>query len=58
MPEIWDPVTGAMHNADSYTIADGRTSVPLTFAPYGSVFVVFRQSARQSQTGEPQIRDA
>ena len=49
MPEIWDPVTGAMHNADSYTIADGRTSVPLTLAPYGSVFVVFRQSAKNSQ---------
>lgn len=51
-PELWDPVTGAMNKADSYAIADGRTSMLLNLAPYSSVFVVFRE-----QAGETKIVD-
>lgn len=42
-PEIWDAMTGERRFATAYSEADGRTSLPLEFAPYGSVFIVFRE---------------
>jgi hypothetical protein len=49
-PELWDALTGKTAPA-SYKIADGRTTVPLTLAPNGSTFVVFRKPAKaQSRT--------
>ncbi len=42
--EIWHPETGAIEPG-GYTIANGRTTVPLHLDPYGSVFVVFRHAA-------------
>ena len=42
-PELWNPVTGERRFAVAYAEADGRTSVPLEFAPCGSWFVVFRE---------------
>lgn len=44
-PELWDPVSGQRRFAAAYREEDGRTTVPLAFAPYGSWFVVFRQPA-------------
>lgn len=44
-PEIWDAVTGGRRVAAAYEVKNGRTTVPLEFAPCGSVFVVFRQPA-------------
>ena len=42
-PELWDPVSGTIHTAAAYSQTDGRTTLPLQFAPYGSMFVVFRK---------------
>ena len=42
-PELWDPVTGERKFAASYVEDDGRTIIPLEFAPCGSLFVVFRE---------------
>jgi hypothetical protein len=42
-PELWNPVTGEHKFADAYEEKDGRTFVPLVFAPCGSWFVVFRE---------------
>jgi len=42
--DLWHPDTGAIEPA-AYRIANGRTTVPLHFDPYGSVFVVFRNKA-------------
>jgi hypothetical protein len=42
--ELWHADTGLSEPA-SYSIADNRTTVPLTLAPYESVFVVFRKPA-------------
>jgi hypothetical protein len=42
-PEIWDPINGSIRKAAAWSQADGRTSVPLEFTPYGSMFVVFQQ---------------
>ena len=42
-PELWDPISGVMRTAAVYTEAGGRTTLPLRFAPFGSMFVVFRK---------------
>ena len=44
-PEIWDAVTGQHRFAAAYREFDGRVQIPLDFAPCGSWFVVFRESA-------------
>ena len=45
LPELWDPVGGAMRNAANYTIAGGPTTLPLMLPPNGSIFIVFRRPA-------------
>ena len=42
--ELWHADTGKIEEA-SYSSASGRTTVPLTLAPYETVFVVFRKPA-------------
>jgi hypothetical protein len=42
VPELWDPVSGTIRLAGAFEQADGRTTLPLGLAPYGSLFVVFR----------------
>jgi hypothetical protein len=46
-PEIWDPVTGRIEQA-SYTITQGRTTVPLNLKPDDAVFIVFREKTKAS----------
>ena len=45
IPEFWRPDSATVSDAAVYAQRDERTSVPLRFEPYGSVFVVFRRSA-------------
>ena len=42
-PELWNPLAGEVRDAVAFKQVDGRTAVPLEFAPYGSLFVVFRK---------------
>lgn len=51
-PEIWDPVTGEMRIASSFTQHDRYTTVPLEFVPYGSYFVVFDKTISTDKQGE------
>jgi len=51
-PELWHPDTGAIEPAE-YQIQNGRTWVPLSLDPYGSVFVVFRKAAAVTSRGVP-----
>lgn len=44
-PELWDPVSGEIHDAAAFRQDDGRTILPLRLDPFGSVFVVFRTPA-------------
>jgi hypothetical protein len=46
-PELWDPITGLVRSVPvrAYRDADGRTALPLEFAPCGSIFAVFRETA-------------
>ncbi len=45
VPELWQPETGRRIVDGEFTIADGRTNVPLHLGPRGSLFVVFRHAA-------------
>jgi hypothetical protein len=50
-PELWDPVTGETRPAEAFKQAGGRTTLPLEFAPYGSLFVIFRQPITRDVNG-------
>jgi hypothetical protein len=41
-PELWNPETGHIEPAPVWREQEGRTVVPLSFDPAGSMFVVFR----------------
>ena len=43
VPEIWDPVTGGVVSVPVYNQQDKYISIPVTLAPYGSYFVVFKK---------------
>lgn len=51
-PELFDPITGETRPLSVYSQAEGRTTVPLQFAPCGSWFVVFRNSAPPPASAE------
>lgn len=40
-PELWDPVTGKIIPVTIYQQKEGVIDIPLSFAPYGSYFIVF-----------------
>jgi hypothetical protein len=42
IPEIWDPVTGKISSIPVYMQEEAYVKLPLTLAPYGSTFVVFK----------------
>ena len=42
-PEIWNPVTGEIKNAENWKIENNRTCVSLTLVENQSLFVVFRK---------------
>ena len=52
-PELWDPLDGTIRDLPDYREQDGRTVVPLRFAPTQSLLVVFRKpSAERAPQGE------
>jgi hypothetical protein len=52
-PEIWHPETGKIEQT-SYSIADGRTTIPLNLAPNDAIFVVFRKKTGETSVSIPQ----
>lgn len=54
-PEIWDPLTGRHRAAPAFAQTEGRTQVPLEFAPHGSMFVVFRRPVTAQRLAEPPV---
>ena len=42
-PELWNPVTDKMRDLPEFEIKNGRTTLPLKFAPSESCFIVFRK---------------
>jgi hypothetical protein len=55
-PELWDAASGETQLA-SYSIASGRTTVPLHFEPYGTTFVVFREPAKTASRTLPEEKE-
>ena len=41
-PELWDPVTGMAAEIPVYRVGENHITLPLTLAPYESMFVVFK----------------
>jgi hypothetical protein len=50
-PELWDAVTGQCRVLPQFRQEDGRTALPLKFAPRQSFFVVFHQPADAPRRG-------
>ncbi len=48
-PELWDAVTGSIRDLPDYRDDNGRTVVPLQFAPRQSWFVVFRKHSAEGR---------
>lgn len=42
-PECWDPETGTIRSPAAFSTTGDTTTVPVSFSPAGSVFLVFRQ---------------
>jgi hypothetical protein len=56
-PELWYAETGRSEPA-SYQTSNGRTTVPLHFEPWGTVFVVFRKPAKVALRTLPKVVEA
>jgi len=52
VPDLWNPLTGEMRRAQVWEEREGRTFVPLKFAPHDSLFVVFRERARATSAAK------
>jgi len=55
-PELWYAESGNVKPV-SYKTAEGRTTVPLHFEPWGTVFVVFRNTAKKASMTLPEISE-
>jgi len=56
VPELWHAETG-LSEPVSFTVADGRTSIPLHLEPWGTVFVVFRKTTRETSHQLPEVTE-
>jgi hypothetical protein len=58
-PEVWDPVTGIIRDLPQFSLTnDGRTRIPMTFAPYQSLFVVFSKKISATNEKESDVKSA
>jgi hypothetical protein len=56
-PELWHAENGSSEPT-TFTIADGRTTVPLKLEPWGTVFVVFRKPTKEASFTAPAKTEA
>jgi hypothetical protein len=56
VPQLWRADTGKTEPV-SYSIAEGRTTVPLNLEPWGAVFVVFGKPARETSHTVPETAE-
>lgn len=56
-PKIFDPVTGTLRNAQAFVQSGGRTSLPLEFAPFGSIFVLFDKKIPETRKGKARTNE-
>ncbi len=55
VPELWDAVSGTHAMAKAFDEKDGRVTLPLDFAPCGSLFVVFRTPISSAASRESRV---
>jgi hypothetical protein len=55
-PELFHPDTGAITTA-AFESREGRTAVPLSLEPWGTVFVVFRHRTRETAHTLPRLTE-
>jgi hypothetical protein len=48
-PQLWDPVTSAIRRLPQFVREEKTTSVPITFEPYQSFFVVFPRDGKPTR---------
>ena len=53
--ELWHPVNGDKERLTTTRVSGGRTLIDLELAPYGSVFVMFRQAPTRNIPKRPQL---
>jgi hypothetical protein len=56
VPELWHAETGKSEPV-SFSIADGRTTVPLRLEPWGTVFVVFSKTTTEISHTLPKVTE-
>lgn len=56
-PELWHPVTGERRFLPDFSVAAGRTSVPLRWEPAESYFLVFRQPGNPERSPAKNFTD-
>lgn len=47
VPEIWNPVDGSTRKANTFTMQDGRTHVPLEMGAYDRYFIILREKTSE-----------
>ena len=52
LPEVWDPETGNMSEAEIWKMADGKTQVTLNLTTRRAVFLVFRNPTTETGSGK------
>jgi alpha-L-rhamnosidase/Glycosyl hydrolases family 2, sugar binding domain len=55
-PELWHPDSGATEPAP-FTIANNRTTIPISLEPWGTTFVVLRKPTIETSRKQPQMND-
>jgi len=50
-PELWNPVTGEISIASAFEQKGDRTFIPIELDPYGSCFVIFKESIDPTKQG-------
>jgi hypothetical protein len=53
VPEIWNPENGEIEPCDNYQLKSGHVSTSFEMAPYGAMFIVFREDTRINNWSKP-----
>jgi hypothetical protein len=56
-PELWDPLTGQIATLRQFKQNEGRTTIPLRFAPHQSFFVLFDKTVEGTPNSNPSVRN-
>ncbi|MGD0901154.1 MAG: glycosyl hydrolase, partial [Thermoguttaceae bacterium] len=57
-PELWDPLSGQVHDLPEFASGYGRTTVAMRFEPAQSFFVIFRKPSAERKRDLPISNDA